>query len=140
STILAFPNGRHDDQVVSMTQTLNEDDSSRDREFMEKLISDDALRQRCGSQPHWPDRCPSAAAKGMFPSRRSPSPVSGPTFVDATEGGKRLRRGARLWTVAVSTFKTETYRFLRLERPTTEERDEGAAFPPGTIQDRKSVV
>ena len=61
------------------------------------------------------------------------SPVSGPTFVDATEGGKRLRRGARLWTVAVSTFKAETYRFLRLERPTEEEQAEGATFPPGTV-------
>ena len=61
------------------------------------------------------------------------SPVSGPTYVDATEGGKRLRRGARLWTVAVSTFKAETYRFLRLERPTDEERADGAAFSPGTI-------
>src|SRR5690606_5546634 len=54
--------------------------------------------------------------KGVEGFNRS-SPVSGPTFVDATEGGKRLRRGARLWTVAVSTFKAETYRFLRLERP-----------------------
>jgi phage terminase large subunit GpA-like protein len=70
--------------------------------------------------------------KGVEGFNRS-SPVSGPTFVDATEGGKRLRRGARLWTVAVSTFKAETYRFLRLERPTTEERAEGAAFAPGTI-------
>jgi phage terminase large subunit GpA-like protein len=32
-------------------------------------------------------------------------------------GGKRLRRGARLWTVATSTFKAETYRFLRLDPP-----------------------
>ncbi len=46
----------------------------------------------------------------------------------SSEGGKRLRRGARLWTVAVSTFKAETYRFLRLERP-----EDGAAFPPGTV-------
>jgi len=61
------------------------------------------------------------------------SPVSGPTFVDATEAGKRLRRGARLWTVAVSTFKAETYRFLRLERPTEEDMAEGAAFPPGSV-------
>jgi hypothetical protein len=38
-----------------------------------------------------------------------------------TAGGKRIRRGVRLWTVAVSTFKSETYRFLRLERPTDEE-------------------
>ncbi|MEM0935190.1 MAG: phage terminase large subunit family protein [Pseudomonadota bacterium] len=61
------------------------------------------------------------------------SPVSGPTYVDATEGGKRLRRGARLWTVAVSTFKAETYRFLRLERPTEEDMANGAAFSPGTV-------
>jgi phage terminase large subunit GpA-like protein len=59
--------------------------------------------------------------------------VSGPTYVDATLAGKRLRRGARLWTVAVSTFKAETYRFLRLERPTGEELAAGARFPPGTI-------
>ena len=61
------------------------------------------------------------------------SPVSGPTYVDATEGGKRLRRGARLWTVAVSTFKAETYRFLRLARPTEEDLAKGAAFPAGTV-------
>ena len=61
------------------------------------------------------------------------SPVSGPTYVDATVAGKRLRRGARLWTVAVSTFKAETYRFLRLERPTDEELAGGARVPPGTI-------
>jgi phage terminase large subunit GpA-like protein len=70
--------------------------------------------------------------KGVEGFNRS-SPVSGPTFVDATEGGKRLRRGARLWTVAVSTFKAETYRFLRLARPTEEEMADGAAFPPGSV-------
>jgi phage terminase large subunit GpA-like protein len=42
-----------------------------------------------------------------------PAPVAGPTHVDVTEGGKKLQRGARLWTVAVATFKSETYRFLR---------------------------
>ena len=47
--------------------------------------------------------------------------------------GKRLRRGARLWTVAVSTFKAETYRFLRLGRPTGDEIAGGARMPPGTI-------
>jgi len=70
--------------------------------------------------------------KGVEGFNRS-SPVSGPTFVDATEGGKRLRRGARLWTVAVSTFKAETYRFLRLERPTEEDMAEGVQHPPGTV-------
>ena len=55
------------------------------------------------------------------------------SIVDATDGGKRLRRGARLWTIAVSTFKAETYRFLRLDRTTDEERAAGAAMPAGTV-------
>ncbi len=73
-----------------------------------------------------------APVKGVEGFNRA-SPVSGPTFVDATEGGRRLRRGARLWTVAVSTFKAEAYRHLRLERPTADEVAAGAAFPPGTV-------
>jgi phage terminase large subunit GpA-like protein len=73
-----------------------------------------------------------APVKGVEGFNRA-SPVAGPTWVDVTEGGKRLRRGARLWTVAVSTFKAETYRHLRLERPTEEEAAGGAATPPGTV-------
>ena len=38
-----------------------------------------------------------APVKGVEGFSRA-SPVSGPTYVDATDGGKRLRRGARLWT------------------------------------------
>jgi phage terminase large subunit GpA-like protein len=70
--------------------------------------------------------------KGVEGFNRS-SPVTGPTYVDATIAGKRLRRGARLWTVATSTFKAETYRFLRQERPAPEEVDAGASFPAGTV-------
>jgi phage terminase large subunit GpA-like protein len=73
-----------------------------------------------------------APVKGVEGFNRA-SPVAGPTYVDVTEGGKRLRRGARLWTVAVSTFKAETYRFLRLERPTAEDFDAGVKMPPGTV-------
>jgi phage terminase large subunit GpA-like protein len=73
-----------------------------------------------------------APVKGAEGFNRA-SPVSGPTYVDATDGGKRLRRGARLWTVAGSTFKAETYRYLRLERPTDEELAGGARYPAGTI-------
>ncbi len=73
-----------------------------------------------------------APIKGVEGFNRS-SPVSGPTFVDATDGGKKLKRGARLWTVSVSTFKSETYRFLRASRPTDEERAEGAEYLPGTV-------
>ena len=73
-----------------------------------------------------------APVKGVEGFNRA-SPVSGPTFVDATDGGKRLRRGARLWTVAVSTFKAETYRFLRLDRPTDEATAAGEAMPAGMV-------
>ncbi|WP_229678206.1 phage terminase large subunit family protein [Caldovatus sediminis] len=43
-------------------------------------------------------------------------PVSGPTHVDVTEGGRKLRRGLRLWTVAVSVYKADLYRRLWLSR------------------------
>jgi phage terminase large subunit GpA-like protein len=61
------------------------------------------------------------------------APVVGPTHVDVTEGGKKLRRGARLWTIAVATFKSETYRFLRLSSPTDEEIAAGASYPAGYV-------
>lgn len=54
------------------------------------------------------------------------SPVAGPTAVDALVNGKKLRRGLRLYTVAVSTFKIELYRSLWLKR-------EGEEFPPGWV-------
>jgi phage terminase large subunit GpA-like protein len=69
--------------------------------------------------------------KGLEGFNRA-SPVTGPTYVDATTGGKRLRRGARLWTVATSTFKAETYRFLRLDPPETSLAD-GKRIPPGFL-------
>lgn len=73
-----------------------------------------------------------APLKGVEGFHRA-APVVGPSYVDLTEAGKKLRRGARLWTVAVSTFKSETYRFLRLARPTDEEIADGIAEPPGYV-------
>jgi hypothetical protein len=58
----------------------------------------------------------------------------GPTHVDVTEGGKKLRRGARLWTIAVATFKSESYRFLRLSGPTDEEIAAGASYAAGYVR------
>jgi phage terminase large subunit GpA-like protein len=55
------------------------------------------------------------------------SPVSGPTWVDVTAGGQKLRRGLKLWTVAVSTFKAEFYRMLWLTR------GDGVGYPPGWV-------
>jgi len=73
-----------------------------------------------------------APVKGLEGFNRA-TPVSGPTFVDATVNGRKLKRGARLWTVATATFKAETYRYLRVERPSDEERASGMPNPAGTI-------
>jgi phage terminase large subunit GpA-like protein len=73
-----------------------------------------------------------APIKGVEGFNRA-APVAGPTHVDVTEGGKKLRRGARLWTIAVATFKSETYRFLRLSTPTDEDLGAGARFPAGYV-------
>jgi phage terminase large subunit GpA-like protein len=73
-----------------------------------------------------------APIKGVEGFNRA-APVVGPTHVDVTEGGKKLRRGARLWTIAVATFKSETYRFLRLSGPTDEEIAAGASYPAGYV-------
>lgn len=54
------------------------------------------------------------------------SPVLGPTFVDVTAGGAKIKRGLRLWTVAVDVFKADLFRRLHLARV-----DEG--FPPGWV-------
>jgi phage terminase large subunit GpA-like protein len=68
------------------------------------------------------------AIKGVDGFNRA-APVVGPTYVDATEGGRRIRRGARLWTVAAATFKSETYRFLRLLPPL----EDAAPCPAGYV-------
>jgi len=73
------------------------------------------------------------AVKGVDGFNR-PAPVIGPSYVDATEGGRKIRRGAKLWTVATATFKSETYRFLRLDRPA-----DGDAPPAGSIQLPRNV-
>ena len=73
-----------------------------------------------------------APVKGVEGFNRA-APIVGPSYVDVTEGGRKLRRGARLWTVAVATFKSETYRFLRLNRPTDNEIAEGISHPAGYI-------
>ena len=73
-----------------------------------------------------------APVKGVEGFNRA-GPITGPSYVDATESGRKVRRGARLWTVAVATFKSETYRFLRLVRPTDDEIAEGSRCPAGYI-------
>jgi phage terminase large subunit GpA-like protein len=72
------------------------------------------------------------AIKGV-PGFDRASPVDGPTYVETTEAGRKLKRGVQLWKVAVAVFKSETYRFLRLNPPTDEEREAGQGWPAGYI-------
>ena len=64
------------------------------------------------------------AIKGVAGFDRS-TPVDGPTYVETTEGGRKLRRGVQLWKIAGAVFKSETYRYLRLVPATEEDRRRG---------------
>ena len=54
-----------------------------------------------------------APTKGVDGWNRA-QPVQGPTAVDALVDGRKLRRGLKLWTVSVSTWKADLYRRLWL--------------------------
>ena len=79
---------------------------------------------------HGPKRV--MAIKGNHSFDRS-TPVSGPTKVDVTERGRKVFRGAHLWAVAVSVFKSELYSWLRQDRVTDEEAADGKINPPGYV-------
>lgn len=61
------------------------------------------------------------------------SPVDGPNWVEVTERGRKIKRGVQLWSIAVAVFKSETYSYLRLARPTDEALAEGASWPVGYV-------
>ena len=73
-----------------------------------------------------------APTKGVDGWSRA-QPVMGPTPVDALVNGKKLRRGLRLWTVAVSTWKMDLYRRLWVSR------GDGAEHPPGWVHLPRAV-
>ena len=73
--------------------------------------------------------CQVAPVKGVEGFNRA-APVAGPSFVDATERGRKIRRGARLWTIAVATFKSETYRSLGLPLPRMKTSPSGILVQP----------
>ena len=79
------------------------------------------------------------AVKGVGGFDRS-SPVDGPTFVEVTERGHKIRRGVQLWKVAVSVIKSETYRYLRLAPPTDEEVAAGGAWPSGFVHIPRGIT
>ena len=61
------------------------------------------------------------------------TPVTGPTWIELTQGGRKIKRGVQLWAVSVSTFKREFYKWLILDRPTDEQLAAGARYPPGYV-------
>lgn len=67
-----------------------------------------------------------APTKGVEGWTRA-QPVQGPTPVDATVNGQKLRRGLKIWTVSVSTWKADLYRRLWLGR------GDGDDFPAGWV-------
>lgn len=54
-----------------------------------------------------------------------------PSPVDVTHGGKKLRRGYKVWPVASNLAKSELYGWLALKAPTKEDREAGEVDPPG---------
>ncbi|HEY8948459.1 MAG TPA: phage terminase large subunit family protein [Rhizomicrobium sp.] len=65
------------------------------------------------------------------PGQNVTAPVQGPTYVEVTERGRKIKRGVKIYKIHVDVFKAETYRFLRLDRPTDEELAKSAEFPDG---------
>ena len=55
-------------------------------------------------------------------------PIGQPQAVEVTLGGKKIKRGVKVWPVATGMLKSELYGWLKLERPTQES---GEPFPPG---------
>ena len=54
--------------------------------------------------------------------------IGQPSAVEVNYGGKRIKRGVRVWPVATGMLKSELYGWLKLERPTEES---GEPIPPG---------
>jgi phage terminase large subunit GpA-like protein len=74
-----------------------------------------------------------APTKGVEGWNRA-QPVQGPTLVDALVNGQKLRRGLKLWTVSVSTWKADLYRRLWLGRGEAEEFPQGWVHLPRAIE------
>ncbi len=58
-------------------------------------------------------------------------PVSQPSPVEVTAGGRKIKHGIKIRTIVVSFFKSEFYADLKKRAPTEEERAQGWAYPPG---------
>lgn len=81
------------------------------------------------------------AIKGDREKVNAVSPVDGPKWMDVTIKGKKIRRGLALYMVSGPVYKSETYRYLRLEKPTDEDiAENGVCYPDGYIHIPQGVT
>lgn len=73
------------------------------------------------------------AIKGDREKDAKSSPVNGPTFVDVSERGRKVKKGLKLWHVTGAYFKSELYRQLNLDKPLQEDLDVGVTYPDGYV-------
>lgn len=57
--------------------------------------------------------------------------IGSPSAVELTVGGRKLKRGYKVWPVATKVAKTELYGWLGLQTPTAEDLAAGVTFAPG---------
>lgn len=64
-------------------------------------------------------------------------PIAGPTWQDLTIGGRKIKKGVRLWTVGTSMLKLELYGQLQLAKPTNAEEPypDGYVYLPDGVTD-----
>lgn len=116
-TLRFFPSSGHTGQVFPITRLAID---SGDQTL--------AVYAWQRSVPSLPIMC----VKGMDRWDRE-APVTGPRRIDVGRDGKKRLRGVELYTVSVSTFKSQFYAQLALPRPTDEELASGTKFPPGSV-------
>jgi phage terminase large subunit GpA-like protein len=73
----------------------------------------------------WSRTAPAGRVMPVKGVDRGRYPVQGPSYVDVSVRGRKRRRGAKLWTVCSSVFKSELYGDLR------KEPGDGEDCPPG---------
>lgn len=80
---------------------------------------------------NWVRKWPISKVMAVKGFDQGPLLLGQPSAVDITIGGKRIRRGLKLWPVSTGVAKGELYAWLQLRAPTAEEMAAGKTFPGG---------
>jgi phage terminase large subunit GpA-like protein len=94
-------------------------------------IDSGAFTQQVYAWVRMQNRAAVLAVKGV-PQYDRTVPVSGPSLVEVTQNGVKVKRGVSVWTISVSFFKRELYKLLALPRPTDQMILDGG-FPAGYV-------